>query len=62
LFTRILTDLERHQAKAYIKQDGERTVNVRVLTIRARRYLPKIKEDIELLQQVLETYERDKAK
>jgi hypothetical protein len=58
----ILTDLERKQAKAYVKQDGHRTVNVRVLTIRAQRYLPRIKEDVELLQQVLDTYEREKAK
>jgi hypothetical protein len=58
----ILTDLERRQAKAYVKQDGHRTVNVRVLTIRAQRYLPRIKEDVELLQQVLDTHERNKAK
>jgi len=62
LFTRILTELERRQAKAYIKQDGERTVNVRVLTIRAQRYLPRIKEDTELLHQVLDAYEREKKK
>jgi hypothetical protein len=58
----ILTDLERKQAKAYVKQDGQRTVNVRVLTIRAQRYLPKLKEDLELLQQVLDTHERNKTK
>jgi hypothetical protein len=45
-----------------VKQDGHRTVNVRVLTIRAQRYLPRIKEDVELLEQVLETYERHKTK
>jgi hypothetical protein len=57
----ILTDLERKQAKAYVKQDGLRNVNVRVLTVRAQRYLPRIEEDVELLQQVLDTYRRSKA-
>lgn len=61
MFTRILTDLERHQAKTYLKQDGERTLNIRVLTIRARRYLPQIRADIELLEKVLESYEREKT-
>ena len=58
----ILTELERKQARAYVKQDGQRTVNVRVLTIRAQRDLPKIKEEVELLQQLLETYERNKTR
>jgi hypothetical protein len=58
----ILTELERKQAKLYVKQDGHRTVNIRVLTIRGQRYLPKLKEDLELLQQVLDTHERNKTK
>jgi cellobiose-specific phosphotransferase system component IIA len=62
LFTRILTDLERRQAKAYIKQDGERTLNVRVLTIRARRHLSTIEADLALLKELLATYERSKTK
>jgi 7-cyano-7-deazaguanine synthase in queuosine biosynthesis len=37
MFTRILTDLERSQAKAYVKQDGERTLNIKILTVRARK-------------------------
>jgi len=56
----ILTDLERKQAKLYVKQDGHRTVNIRVLTIRGQRYLPQLREDLELLQQVLEAYARNK--
>lgn len=56
--SRILTDLERKQARAYIKQDGEKTLNVQVLTSRARAYLPRIKQDIELLEKLLEIYER----
>jgi len=48
--------------RLYVKQDGHRTVNIRVLTIRGQRYLPQLKEDLELLQQVPETYERNKTK
>jgi hypothetical protein len=62
MFTRILTDLERKQAKTYLKQDGERTLNIKILTVRARKYLPQIREDLELLEKVLATYERDKTK
>jgi hypothetical protein len=62
LFTRVLTDLERRQAKAYIKQDGERTLNVRVLAIRARKHLAIIEADVALLKELLETYERGKGR
>ena len=59
--SRILTDLERKQARAYIKQDGERTLNVQVLVSRVRNYLPQIKADLELLEKLLETYDRTKG-
>ena len=62
MFTRILTDLERKQAKTYLKQDGERTLNIKILTVRARKVLPQIREDLEFLEKVLATYERDKTK
>jgi hypothetical protein len=62
MFTRILTDLERSQAKAYLKRDGERTLNIKILTVRARKYLPQIRADLELLEDVLGTYERDKTR
>jgi glutaredoxin 2 len=61
-YTRILTDLERRQAKAYLKQDGERTLNIQVLVARARKYLPQIRADLDTLERLLETYERSKAK
>ena len=62
LFTRILTDLERRQAKTYLKQNGEKTVNIQVLVTRARKHLPQIRADVDLLEKVRETYERTKAK
>ena len=58
--SRILTDLERKQARAYVKQDGEKTLNIQVLVSRVRNYLPQIKADLELLEKLLETYERTK--
>jgi hypothetical protein len=62
VYTRILTDLERRQAKAYVKQDGERTLNIQVLVARARKYMPQIRSDLELLDTVLKVYEHDKTK
>lgn len=58
MFTRVLTDLERRQAKTYLKQDGEKTLNIRVLAVRARKFLPQIEEDTRLLKQLVHTYEK----
>jgi hypothetical protein len=52
----------RSQAKAYLKQDGERILNIKSLTARARKYIPRIRADLELLEDVLDTYERDKTR
>jgi len=55
-----LRNEERKQAKAYLKQNGEKTLNIQVLASRTRSYLPQIKADLELLEKLLETYERTK--
>jgi len=60
MFSRILTDLERRQVKAYLKANGERTHNVHVLISRSKVYLPQIKSDLELLERLLATYERNR--
>jgi hypothetical protein len=62
VYTRILTDLERRQAKAYLKQDGARTLNIQVLVARGRKYMPLIRSDLELLEKLLEAYARNKTK
>jgi hypothetical protein len=62
MFTRILTDLERRRINAYLRQDGEKEAPIRKIANRARNHLPKIKEDLELLERLLATYEREKAK
>lgn len=57
---RILSPLEERQIKAFLKQDGEKNLNMRVLTSRAKKHLPRIREDLELLQKLLQTYQKTK--
>ena len=57
MYTRILTALERKQAKSYVKQDGERTLNIQVLVSRAKTLLPQIKQDLELLERLVTAYD-----
>ena len=57
MFQRILTDLERKRIRAYLKADGERTEAIQNVVSRMRRYGPRIKEDLELLEQLVSVYE-----
>ena len=59
---RVLSPLEERQIRSYLKRDGEKNLNVRVLVSRSKKYLPKIKEDLELLEMLLEAYEQQKTK
>ena len=61
MFTRILTDVERKRIQKYLKADGEKDVNIRQLAMRCRRHMPQIRADLELLEKLLATYERDKT-
>ena len=61
MFSRILTDLERGQIRKYLKQDGDKTVNIQVLVSRARKQLPTIKSDLDLLERLLKTYTKQKT-
>jgi hypothetical protein len=58
MFTRILTDLERRRINAYLRQDGEKEAPIRKIANRARTNLPKIKTDLELLEKLLQTYQK----
>ena len=60
MFTRVLTTLERRQAKDFLKHNGAKTPSVQVIVSRARKYLPNIKADVELLERLTETYEASK--
>jgi len=57
---RILSPLEERQIKAFLWQDGEKNLYMRVLTSRARKNLPRIKADLQLLEQLLDSYGRQK--
>jgi hypothetical protein len=58
MFTRILTELERKEAKAYIKADGAKVTNIRVMIMRYKRDKRQILDDLKLLDQLLATYEK----
>jgi len=56
---RILSPLEERQIKAFLKQDGEKDVNMRVLAYLAKKNLPRIRADLELLEKLLQTYQKE---
>jgi hypothetical protein len=57
---RILSPLEERQIKTFVKQNGEKNLNMRVLASRARKNLPAIKADLELLERLLQVYQKTK--
>lgn len=59
---RILSPLEERQIRAFLKQDGEKNLNMRVLTSRARGNLPQIRSDLELLEKLLTRYDAERKK
>jgi hypothetical protein len=61
MFTRILTDVERKYVVKYLQRDGEKVIQVRKVVSGARMHLPKIREDLALLEKLLEAYARSKA-
>jgi hypothetical protein len=58
MFTRILTEFERKQIRAYLKRDGTKDVVIRMLVSRYRRDKQTIFDDIELLDRLVSTYEK----
>ena len=56
MFTRILTEVERKHIRAYLKQDGEKKVEIRKIVSGARKHLPTIRSDLELLDKLLAIY------
>ena len=62
MFTRILTDIERKHLAKYLRQDGEKEIQVRKVVYGARKNLPTIRADLALLEKLLETYERNKTR
>ena len=58
MFTRILTEVERENIKAYLRHDGEKAIQVRKVVYEARKHLPTIQADMELLEKLLGCYDR----
>lgn len=56
MFSRILTDAERKRIRSYLKQDGKKEVLIRQLVSRAKRQVPTIRSDLELLEKLLQVY------
>jgi hypothetical protein len=58
----LLSEKERRQIHAYLKQNGDKTMNMRQLAFLANKYHTTIRADLELIEKLLETYERNKVK
>ena len=58
MYTRILTDQERRHVLKFVQKDGRKVIQVRKVVSGAKRHLPKIKEDLELLERLLDTYSK----
>jgi hypothetical protein len=56
MFTRILTETERKHITKYLKQDGAKEIGVRKVAYGARKHLPRIKADLNLLERLLAAY------
>jgi hypothetical protein len=59
---RILSPLEERQIRAFLKANGEKTLNVRVVATRIRKHLPQIEKDLALVKQLLAAYDKAKKK
>lgn len=59
---RILSPIETRRIKKYLAADGERDSTIRKLVTLYKQRLPQIEEDIALLRQLSEAYERNKTK
>ena len=63
LHPRILSPLEEQQIKEFLKQhDGNKNLSMRVLISRAKKNLPQIRRDLELLEKLLVKYNTESKK
>ena len=56
----LLSEKERRQIHTYLKQNGDKTMNMRQLAFLAKKYHTMMKADLDLIEKLLATY--DKAK
>lgn len=65
MFHRILTTFERKRIRAFLENgrgNGDKDVNVRTLVFLTKRHVQTIRADLELLEKLLEAYERKEAR
>lgn len=62
MFTRILTDLERRRIREYLRANGERDKDIQNLVYRMRKYVPTIRQDIDLLEKLAKKYDVQKTR
>jgi precorrin-6B methylase 1 len=52
--------VERRYVRKYLEKDGKKVIQVRKVVSGAKRHLPKIKEDLELIERLLQIYSATK--
>ena len=57
----LLSEKERRQIHTYLKQNGDKTMNVRQLTFLAKKYHTTMEADLDLIEELLATYEKAKS-
>ena len=57
---RVLSHVEERYINAFLRQDGEKNVNLRVLAFQVRKHLPEIKRELELLDKFIREYQKTK--
>ena len=57
---RISSRLEERYINAFLKQDGEKNVNLRVLAFQVRKHMPEIRRELELLEKFASAYQKAK--
>jgi hypothetical protein len=57
MFSRILTDVERADLERFLRKK-ERPKYLRQLMYRSRTYLPRIRKDLELLEEAMDHYDK----
>ena len=58
----LLSERERKQIRVYLKANGEKTMEIRQLAFLGKKYRTTMKADLDLVEKLLESYEREKTK
>jgi len=56
----LLSEKERKQIIAYLKANGEKTMEIRQLAFLGKKYRATMKSDLDLIDRLLQAYEKAK--